>query len=75
MRAKEKIEKLKGKIANIKIKIYNEVEKHYPLFNSCWHVVGYWSCDKSPFGLCLYYHFEDKTHDNCLFCGHPEERK
>ena len=35
----------------------------------------FWDCPKSPFGLCVYDHYEDGAHDNCLFCHGPEERK
>ena len=34
-----------------------------------------WECPKSPFGLCLYNHYNDKKHDQCVFCRAPEERK
>ncbi len=34
-----------------------------------------WECDKSPTGLCVYDDENDSCHDQCLFCGEPEERK
>ena len=34
-----------------------------------------WHCDDSPIGWCVYNHFDDPAHDNCVFCGEPEERK
>lgn len=37
--------------------------------------VGSWDCAKSPCGLCCYNHCIDPVHDNCVFCGKPEERK
>jgi hypothetical protein len=34
-----------------------------------------WGCKKSPTGLCFYNVDDDPVHDECLLCGHPEERK
>lgn len=34
-----------------------------------------WRCNDSPIGWCVYNHFDDPAHDNCVFCGEPEERK
>lgn len=33
---------------------------------------GYWECDQSPVGVCVY---EDYNEDECVFCGEPDERK
>lgn len=39
-------------------------------------VVGeYWNCTDSPFGKCAYDPEQDTGHDQCLYCGEPEERK
>ena len=35
----------------------------------------YHSCRRSPVGACVYDDDNDPCHDNCVFCGHPEERK
>jgi hypothetical protein len=44
-----------------------------PLFR---YVIGdMWNCEKSPIGLCVYHHFKDPAHDQCMFCGNPSERK
>lgn len=32
------------------------------------------SCDKSPVYICCYNGLYDPCHDECLFCGQPEER-
>ena len=41
-----------------------------------WYRVStFWDCKKSPINCCMYNHYEDIAHDNCLFCGQPEERK
>jgi len=34
-----------------------------------------WECENSPIGVCVYCPLDDRAHDNCLFCGDPEERK
>lgn len=36
---------------------------------------GYWDCDDSPTGKCVYDDKKDPCLDICLFCGHPDERK
>jgi len=41
----------------------------------CFVVGDFWDCSISPFGLCVYDNYEDRAHDNCLFCHAPEERK
>lgn len=38
-------------------------------------VVGDWKCEKSPIGHCIYNHFDDPVHDDCIFCHEPDERK
>ena len=37
--------------------------------------LGYWECDTSPTGRCIYNDREDHLHDHCLFCHDPSERK
>lgn len=35
-----------------------------------------WPCPKSDWTeMCVYDHDNDPTHDTCVFCGDPEERK
>lgn len=34
-----------------------------------------WECETSPVGVCVYDDTDDPMHDQCLFCGDPEERK
>jgi len=37
---------------------------------------GPWMCEGlSPTSYCIYDHILDPPHDNCLYCGQPEERK
>ena len=38
-------------------------------------VEGPHECVKSPTRCCLYDDEEDPSHDDCLVCGKPEERK
>lgn len=41
-----------------------------------WSVsVGHWECSESPLDVCVYNNDKDLAHDNCLYCGDPEERK
>lgn len=71
-----KIIKLQEKIADLKVKLWKEVRKLYPDFNSLWHTVGtFWDCPKSPFNRCVYNDINDRVHDNCIFCHQPVERK
>lgn len=34
-----------------------------------------WDCEVSPIGYCVYDEAEDSALDECLYCGHPNERK
>ena len=45
---------------------YNAWEYKVPLF---------WECEESPIGSCVYDSLEDPAWDDCIFCGHPHERK
>lgn len=36
---------------------------------------GFWECEKSPVGICVYHRIYDRPHDSCIFCHEPEERK
>jgi hypothetical protein len=42
---------------------------------TCILVEGLHECIKSPTRQCLYDDEEDPSHDDCLVCGEPEERK
>jgi len=71
---KNKIKKLQKIISELEVMIldmagFNVIKE--PFFS----VVGTWNCDKSPCGLCCYHHYVDPVHDECVFCGNPEERK
>lgn len=37
--------------------------------------IGHWACGNSPIKVCCYNWYLDRSMDNCLFCGNPEERK
>lgn len=37
--------------------------------------LGNWECKPSPTGQCVYDYMSDPCLDDCLFCGHPSERK
>lgn len=36
---------------------------------------GGWACPESPTGSCIYDPAEDPSHDECIICGEPSERK
>lgn len=55
--------------------IYDTARDHVPEHVAVFTVGGTWECDESPFGFCAYDDLEDSAHDQCVFCGHPEERK
>jgi hypothetical protein len=38
-------------------------------------VLGYWPCKTSPRKMCAYDADVDVMHDDCIYCGCPEERK
>ncbi len=75
MTIKEKlrlVRELESDIEYEALKMVEDKLKYGPLV----HVVGTaWDCPKSSIGLCVYNHIEDHAHDQCVFCGHPEERK
>ena len=37
--------------------------------------IGGWKCENSEIGICYYNPDDDPCLDNCLVCGHPDERK
>lgn len=46
----------------------------HPSFN---RIADYytWDCENSPVGICVYDSLDDPSHDDCLYCHGPEERK
>lgn len=50
---------------------YLKQEKDY---STTYPVVSTWKCEDSPISYCVYEDAEDPYHDNCIFCGQPEER-
>lgn len=45
-------------------------------FDNLAHVMTFhWECEKSPIGWCVYHHWDDLAHDDCIFCHEPDERK
>jgi len=46
----------RGLIREIENKVINIANEHCQDidFNSMWHKIGYWSCEKSPIGICVY---------------------
>ena len=71
---KEKIKELQKAVEIIETQIL-KLAGWKPTCEPYFSVVGTWDCPKSPCGLCCYDHYKDPVHDNCIFCGQPEERK
>jgi len=73
----------KQKIHNIEqqitIKIANDLKnknlKEHANLNPNNLLLGFWNCEDSPTGECVYDEFDDPMSDNCLYCGEPDERK
>lgn len=38
-------------------------------------VTGSWDCEQSPWKKCVFDHENDRSHDFCIYCGLPDERK
>ena len=71
----QQIKEIRKKQENLEIDLSKLVRTVYPDYKSMWETVGYWECEESPIGLCIYNHMEDKPLDDCLFCHQPHERK
>lgn len=80
----EEIEKLESEKHKLNIKIGELIKPYVPrdvkdvgagLVYEWYPVSTFWECKKSPIGCCMYNDNEYRPHDNCLFCGEPEERK
>ena len=85
MKYKEELKKIKIEYRELEQKLRNLEERAYVI--KCKVVatkanispdlvfIGDWECSKSPIGVCAYNDWVDPYHDNCLFCGEPDERK
>jgi len=69
-----KIKKHQNVICKHNLYIGEICAKYLPLGNPYFYDIGNWACVNSPFGMCAY-EAEDISHDFCIFCGNPEERK
>ena len=79
MTDKEKLEELEKNMHNAieEYEDYQEemLQKYCEGHNVEDLTIGDWKCDNSPLGVCVYDDCEDRCHDNCIFCGEPNERK
>jgi len=55
--------------------LYANILKAHGLNSRDIVIPGTWKCGNSPVGRCVYNTFEDPSHDDCLICHEPEERK
>lgn len=72
---KKKMADLNERIWNLKSEIDSLAEPHLPMSPMFYRYDFDWGCRKSPFGWCAYDHYKDRSHDNCVFCHGPQERK
>lgn len=75
---KEEIKKIFESINELEYKLNTIIADNcFPddRYESHFHRASDWDCKDSPIGLCLYHNIEDPAHDNCIYCGNPEERK
>ncbi len=71
---KKKIKQMQKIASEIEVMIL-QLAGWKPIIQPLFSVVGTWDCPKSPCGLCCYDHYKDPVHDECVYCGQPEERK
>lgn len=71
------VDRLRDRLLGAKNDLFNEQKRIIGLagyeFNEL--VIGTWSCPDSPIDICFYDVAEDFCMDECLACGHPDERK
>lgn len=72
---KERTTEIKKEIAALVYEQDQILDKYLGEGEGQWHKVGYWECDTSPIGVCVYNPFNDKALDNCIYCHSPHERK
>jgi len=73
---KEQLKKYLSDITDIEIEIEKLIKSKFKDYDYELELGAYlWECEESPIGTCLYNRFNDKAHDNCIFCDEPNERK
>jgi hypothetical protein len=73
---KEQLKKHLNDISDIEIEIEKIIKSKFKDYDYELELGAYlWECEESPIGTCLYNRFHDKSHDNCIFCSEPNERK
>jgi|10_taG_2_1085330.scaffolds.fasta_scaffold01302_23 hypothetical protein len=59
-----------------RLSVSREVPKPNPYINRSALLYDYrWSCESSPTKFCGYDDIKDPMHDECSWCGQPQERK
>ena len=61
-----------GYVDGARLNLDNHLALHYKIKTPS---VGAWGCEESPIGVCVYDDEADPCNDECLVCGHPDERK
>jgi len=73
--AREAVRGLEHELEDAKLKLVNERLGTSYSDEDCVLVFGIHECPKSPTHACVYNDEEDPSHDGCLFCHGPHERK
>ncbi len=69
------LQQIRNKRNDLRMMEVNILDKHLSEGEGQWHRVGFWPCNQSPVGLCVYHKIEDRLRDSCIFCHAPHERK
>lgn len=74
---KEKIENIHRLIQDLRAAAVEIIKPYIDGWEQWFEYVctPFWDCPDSPVGWCVYNHSTEPAHDNCIFCGEPEERK
>ena len=78
MNTKKELDRINDDINTLDKTKVSLIRKVWPEYSRYQHEIDDflgWGCPDSPFGYCAYNTINDPTHDSCLFCGMPQERK
>ena len=70
-----RIAEIKKQIQDLQFEMDEILDKYLGEDEGQFHKVGYWDCDSSPIGVCVYHKLKDQASDQCIYCGEPHERK
>ena len=70
-----KIAEIKKQIQDLQFETDKILDKYLGVGEGQFHMVGYWECETSPIGICVYNEGLDPALDRCIYCEYPHERK